>query len=405
MLNTRRAVGLPAAIVLVVSACSHRVDAQHPESCKVSVRSTGLRVPNTNAALYVEPEAFASGGERMLALGNPVLFRAGSKLTPARTGERQAAGALFDRQGMASLVPIPIGVDSLLFPQAHYTRRAGWSVLWLESETGQQSRARVRHAEFNGRAWSAAQTIPGLTAWRRPFSMTATDSGIVAAVGVPPGTPDVGISVLIYERRTWRTVPVPATEGAVYPTLARIGRALVLAYVGYSGADIALMTRRSEDDGATWSSPVVVARGRAYDAQIALLATGVAIVWTAEVNQFEPRGAWIAYSRDSGKTWSPPVAPPRGDMATSVTVGNLGGTALLIEHSRASRHYDFVLLDGRSLTLMSRNDSVVAVTPPKLAAGLSGELFALTSVGDSVAGELMPRSSLSRFSLSCRRGS
>jgi hypothetical protein len=407
MLKTRCSVGLPTAMVLVVSACSLRAHAQHPESCKISVTSSGLRVSNTDAALYVEPEAFASSGERMLALGNPVLFRSGSRLTPARVGQGLAAGALFDPQGTASLVPVPPGVDSLLFPRAHYTKSSGWTVLWLESEGGRHSRARVRYGQFDGKAWSPAGTVPGLTASRRPFSTpTATAGGIAVAVGVPPGIPNVGISILASERGTWRVSPVPATEGAVYPTLVRVGRALVLAYVGYSGDDIALMARRSEDDGATWSPPVVIARGRGYEAQLAVLGTDVAIVWTAEVQQFEPRGAWIAYSSDSGKTWSPPVAPPRGDIATSVAVGNLSATrALLVEHSRAPRQHDFVLLEGRSQTLASRNDSVVAVVPPKLTSGLSGEVFALTSLGDLVDGELMPRSSLSRLALSCHRGS
>jgi hypothetical protein len=110
--------------------------------------------------------------------------------------------------------------------------------------------------------------------------------------------------LLVQRNGIWTRQPVASGYRPLYPSLATLGNAWFLTFTGVDNTDgIGVFVVRSNDAGVTWSSPYLVAAGRAYEEQLFALRDGLALVWLGEHQSFRPRGVHVAFSRD-GTHWT-----------------------------------------------------------------------------------------------------
>jgi hypothetical protein len=185
---------------------------------------------------------------------------------------------------------------------------------------------------------SADLTVPGIPA--------AAVVGMPVEEALTPILPPAGTSVHIQVSNdkgvTWSD-PVAIGSGRAQQWAAAVEAPDGTIYVGWlvtdNGQDLQVVSR-SGDGGATWSSPVAVARHDLGHASLAVSPDGhVGFAYLdhrRDAARPEQRDAWLAYSTDRGATWSEfhiagPFTLATGDLGyVQETVGTAEGFAATV---------------------------------------------------------------------------
>jgi hypothetical protein len=388
--------------------------AQGEQCTATPLRSVAVRLSD-GRSLYVELRAVASGADRILALGTPVLVRQGSDVSPAITSKGTVAGALIGPDGIATLVPSPTGAQELVAPHVHYS--AGiWHVLWMEVMIRDSTRAlqtgRVMYAKFDGKKWSTAQSVSS----RRTFFLRETSPTHVAVLPRGFGLvkrlhPDSGsgVLVLVNENGRWRETVIPIATPALYATLAGWRDQLFVATVGsLSDGNSALIVTRSSDGGTTWEGTTVVARGTVFEPRLLPGSRELALAWLGADENLNPRGAWMSFAgNSSGTAWTTPAILPDGEDVRSMTSALGAADRLFVLQFSGPRPpiaRTIVSVENRSTSVLRRDtlegETPIAISPPSI---LQNDLQALWASAESTSDGWKPKLSLQRFRISCEK--
>jgi hypothetical protein len=229
--------------------------------------------------------------------------------------DADAIGVVLDKSGLATLVPPPPGARHFVIPKVLRADGSGADVLWLDPDSvvGDTPRpARIMTARYERGAWSTATTVANvsrlLISWNEPAQPTSISGGV--ALAVSQFSPDSGpVSELLVEQNgVWSRHAIASGYQPLYLSLATLGNSWILTFTGIDTTPaIGLFVVRSNDAGKTWSSPYLVAPGRAYEERLFALGEGLALVWVGEHENYRPRGVHVAFSRD-GTHWTSSAA-------------------------------------------------------------------------------------------------
>jgi hypothetical protein len=264
-------------------------------------------------------------------------------------------------------------------------------------------------ARYDGKSWSTPTTVAHvsrlLIAPKQTAKPTTMPGGI--ALAITKFSPDSGtfIELLVERNGMWsRRLAVPGYQ-ALYPSLAAYDNAWFMAFVGRDTANVfGVFLARSHDAGVTWSSPYMIAAGRAYEPQLLAVGHGLALVWVGEHQSFRPLGVHVAFS-DDGAHWRTSSAfDPESDSTTAAT-------AIAFDES----HIALVRLTGQSI--IDHNESfemvsrtardvlwtkhLMALEPPLLIKDGIDTITLLTSGGSGTLNLFVPNMMLSRVRVRC----
>ena len=183
--------------------------------------------------------------------------------------------------------------------------------------------------------------------------MVQTPGGAVVVVSESSSS---SVSVAVYRQTTTGFVLARRFEGAsavaMTPTIAVRGSTLYLAYTDYEpsgGQDYGpgnLMLSTSADFGATWSTPTRInplpATTLLYSPRLTVSAEGIDLLYT-DTDGRTTADNMYAHSSDDGLTFSVPVRLPSGSAYDSLSLGAAGirvGDSLEVAVSRSG--YDLV---------------------------------------------------------------
>lgn len=365
----------------------------------------------SGSRVFIDAATVSVGRGRLLALGSRVLTEARGKAIDVTTGAGRAVGLLVSADGRADPVSPPPGDSAVPAARALFEPGEGWHVVWLRTMPGPQSGLRpgvVMYARFDGSAWSQPIALSGRDEQfyvnpDLPGRLVRTPTGLAVAVPIRPVSGDVGILLYVGGKGRWRERRVAGTRGALYASLAAVGERLVLAYTGVNGADVGLFVRRSQDGGASWSAPTMIASGDAYDPKLVHVGDALALAWIGSESFLRPRGVRIAYSRDAGATWGEPAGTPGGADARSLATAQLDRAALLLQYDPESSPppQRLVLVKADSVAVV---DSSVGAPIQPLGApegGSAGDVVVLSAVFG--AGDTTPVSTITHLRVACGR--
>lgn len=140
----------------------------------------------------------------------------------------------------------------------------------------------------------------------REISQPTTIPGGVALVIAEAGPNwELFLELLVEQKGIWsRRRLLPGEHNPLYPFLLARGDYWFFMFVGWNSAEgVGLFIVRSNDAGATWSSPHMVVAGTVYDPQLLTLGQGFALVWIGNHPRFGRRGVHLAFSGD-GTHWT-----------------------------------------------------------------------------------------------------
>jgi hypothetical protein len=326
--RTLRAI-LPLLAISLALGCGGalppRLESPNASHCALVDSATVRARLSDGQPVFLELRAFAEQGAGYLLLGERAFIDTGTRFRQARVNDADAIGVLLDKSGLATLVLPPPGARHFVIPKVLRGDVSGADVLWLDPDSvgGDTPRpARIMAARYEGRAWStptAIVNVPRLViSWNEAAQPTTVPSG--PALAVTQFSPDSGpfVELLVERNGLWSRHSVASGYQPLYPSIATLGDSWFLTFTGVDSThSFGLFVVRSNDAGKTWSSPYLVAAGRAYEERLLALGQGLALVWVGEHEKYRPRGVHVAFSRD-GTHWTTSSAfDPVNDSTTA----------------------------------------------------------------------------------------
>jgi hypothetical protein len=277
--------------------------------------------------VFLERRAFVEQGAHYLLLGDRAFIDTGTRFRPAQANNTDAIGVLLDENALGALVPRPPGARHFVNPKVLRADASGAEVLWLDPDTVEANAprpARIMTARYDGRTWSpatAVATVSRLLISRNEGAQpTRIPGGVALAISQFSSDSGTSLELLVERNGIWSRHPVAVGYRPLYPSLATVGNAWFLTFTGIDSTHgIGLFVVRSNDAGMTWSSPYLVASGRAYEERLLALGQGLALVWVGEHENYRPRGVHVAFSRD-GTHWTTSGAFDRVNDSTTAAM-------------------------------------------------------------------------------------
>lgn len=401
--------------VLLTSACGRALSSPEASplghSCNLLDSATAeTRLPN-GLPVFLTPRAFVEQGADYLALGDGTDIDSGTGLTRARVNDVDAVGALFDERGLARLIPLPPGTRHFESPKILRADAAATEVLWLDPDSAnarEPQPARIMSARFDGRSWSTASTIVHVSRLLTSPEQTAEPMAIPGGIAlvITESNADSGsfIELLVERNGIWSRRPVASGYRPLYPFLAALGNAWVLIFTGIDTSHaIGLFVVHSNDGGMTWSSPYLIAAGRAYEERLLALGQGLALVWIGEHEGYRPRGVHVAFSRD-GMDWTTSSAfDPANDSTTAAmaTAFDNSRIALVRLIGESADRVESVEIVSRTADDVLWTKRLMALTSPLLVKHGKDTITLLTDGVRRTASSLAPNMTLSWGRVRC----
>jgi hypothetical protein len=296
-------------------ALPSRLESPNAGHCALVDSATVRARLSDGQPVVLERRAFVEQGAGYLLLGDRAFIDTGTRFRQARVNDADAIGVLLDQSGLATLVPPPPGARHFVSPKVLRADASGADVLWLDPDSvvGDTPRpARIMTARYERGAWSTATAVANvsrlLISRNEPAQPTSIAGGV--ALAVSQLSPDSGTlsELLVEQNGIWSGHAIASGYRPLYPSLATLGNSWILTFTGIDPThSIGLFVVRSNDAGVTWSSPYLVAAGRAYEERLLALGQGLALVWVGEHENYRPRGVHVAFSRD-GTHWTSSAA-------------------------------------------------------------------------------------------------
>jgi hypothetical protein len=316
-------------------SCRHReseTTSRSETASKCSLeRDKAVPVLSTDGKhLYVEPQSLTLVGDDVVAIGAPVTFLDDTNAV-ARYAGTPVAGVRIARNGRAQYIAAPNGWPTFAAPRVLYEPEATWHAVWAdESSNPDSGTVQLMYGRFDGRSWTHVSRIGRFdrSGWgpNAPSQLLRFKDGLALAAPV-----NQGVMLLSERDGSWSATKVPPAHSAAYAALHAEDDGFVIAYVGYDASDsVALAVTRSADGGVTWSRPVTVALGAAYNPMLVRVGRDLALIWLGRREMFRPQGVWMSLSDDGGVSWSRPEQAPSTGAVTRLSHAAVLGDQLLI---------------------------------------------------------------------------
>lgn len=131
---------------------------------------------------------------------------------------------------------------------------------------------------------------------------------------------------------TWSSA-VPLTSGAIssfFPRVATDGARVTAVWYSDDGSSSVIESAHSLDDGATWSTPVVISATGGFAYQPSVVTNGSTITATWEAQSGSVDEITVASSSDGGLTWSVPLVVSASSLGSSDPVLVADGTTITV---------------------------------------------------------------------------
>ena len=226
--------------------------------------------------VFVEPQAVAASGDRVLVAGNPTYTFAWDAAHAMSFSRDSIFGIILLPDGRATSIPSPQPPGRVHSVRAVAHSEGQWAVVFAEAAPPPKFAAPVKVEAYwfgitDGARWLSLEKLPlveGDYMTERASSIVKTERGYAFSVVVRA---PVGDRAAVYSQRDGRWSVALVGDGANYTSLATDGRALMLAVVyadtmargrTFAWRDAnSLWLHRTADDGLTWGPAAWLVRG------------------------------------------------------------------------------------------------------------------------------------------------
>ena len=265
-----------------------------------------VRMPD-GASVFVEPQAVATSGLRILIAGNPTYLFHTEQDRITGVARDSIFGVVMTRDARASAIPSPLPAGRVHAVRAAPYENGHWAVVFAEAPPRAKFSAPIKAEAYwfgvtDGTRWLRMERLPAVEGTLIPddaSELVRTVRGY--AFAVPVTTATGGRAAVFSERGGQWTVQL-VTDGATYLSLATDGREFMLAAVTAdtvgrdpskpSSDNNSLLLYRSTEQGTKWASRVRLIRGWGQPVHHPRL------VWTGQRLEL----GWMAHHGITGET-------------------------------------------------------------------------------------------------------